>query len=220
MHVFESIRRLKPEEGFSDKWPAFILRKKKGVFISLSPMLHEKVSHPLHSSSFINMPVDSLTREFTSILVDEDTINQVGCSFIYLPDEISGKINIPKGFKLKGIKIGENTSGSTYVPNESINEGTAFGIYEDDKLVSWAEATPLPTRTDETGIMLIGIETESRYRGKGFAKACLKVVTKKVLEINKIPLYFCSIKNIASQKTVLSCGYKIYGEMYRARKKK
>jgi len=109
--------------------------------------------------------------------------------------------------------IQEMTGSSKYgCPEESLVDGTAFGVIADGKLVSLASVVPTPDATSKYGLSWPGVETLPEYRRRGYAKAAVSGVTETLLARDIIPVYSCSVTNIASANTAQSVGYQLYGE--------
>jgi len=85
-----------------------------------------------------------------------------------------------------------------------------YAIKMKDKTVSRAYAHQTGEYQDI--VADIGVETSKRYRRKGYARACVNAVARKVIENGGESLYKCAPDNIASIHTALSAGYKPYGK--------
>jgi predicted GNAT family acetyltransferase len=109
--------------------------------------------------------------------------------------------------------IQEMTGSSNYgCPEESLRDGTAFGVVVDGKLVSLASVVPTPEATSNYRLAWPGVETVPEYRRRGYGKAVVSAVTETLLSRDITPVYSCSVTNIASAKTAKSVGYQLYGE--------
>ncbi len=84
--------------------------------------------------------------------------------------------------------------------------GVARGVVCDGKVVSWAVAR-LP---DEAGVRHITVETDPRYRRRGFAKACLQALLQ---DVDAPLLYLCDSRNKHSARAALSAGFVLIGTM-------
>jgi hypothetical protein len=133
-------------------------------------------------------------------------------SFLFVPGGVPAQPALSPDCAIRPITMSEKP---IHVPLESIEAGTTVGLFVDDALVSWVEATPLPTVTEHFGVMLVGIETMEGFRHRGYASAVLGELTRRMLDMGRVPLYACAQNNVASQRTALSCGYMRYGECYR-----
>ena len=60
----------------------------------------------------------------------------------------------------------------------------------------------------------LAVETLPEFRGKGYAKAVLCDMARKVIEMGKLPTYRASCFNKASIATALSCGFTEIGKEY------
>jgi predicted GNAT family acetyltransferase len=157
----------------------------------------------------------TLAAALRDIVASQHTVQYAGHSLLFIPAveaSASASDTLPDRAVVRPITPQEKPSN---VPEQSVEAGTAFGIFMDDILVSWAEATPLPTVTSRFGVMLVGIETAEGFRQRGFARAGLTALTVRVISMGRVPLYSCAQHNVASQRTALSCGYRLYGESIR-----
>jgi hypothetical protein len=148
-------------------------------------------------------------------------IRYAGRSLLFIPACEPPLPAPPDGYTIRPLSRSDNTTGpgGAFVPFESIDAGTAFGAFTGgsagDVLASWAEATPLPTVTPQFGVALVGIETAAEHRRRSLARAVLAALTRRVLDLGRVPLYSCAASNVASQRTALSCGYALYAEAIR-----
>ncbi|MBR5514629.1 MAG: GNAT family N-acetyltransferase [Clostridia bacterium] len=86
-------------------------------------------------------------------------------------------------------------------------------IVENGRIVSIAAANYFIEEDDDE--VELAVETLPEYRGKGYAKAVLCDMIKKVFAMGKYPTYRVSCFNKASVKTVESCGFRQIGkELY------
>lgn len=67
---------------------------------------------------------------------------------------------------------------------------------------------------DDEDEVELAVETIRRYRGRGYGKAVLCDMVKKVFMMGKYPTYRVSCFNEASIRTVESCGFKPVGKEY------
>lgn len=67
---------------------------------------------------------------------------------------------------------------------------------------------------DEDDEVELAVETLPEFRGKGYAKAVLCDMARKVIEMKKTPTYRVSCFNKASIATALSCGFNEIGKEY------
>lgn len=92
------------------------------------------------------------------------------------------------------------------------NGEPASVIVESGEIVSIAAANYF-IEEDEDEVEL-AVETIKGYRGRGYAKAVLCDMVKKVFAMGKYPSYRVSCFNEASIRTVESCGFKAAGKEY------
>ena len=100
-------------------------------------------------------------------------------------------------------------------PIESIQDGTAFGVIVDGKIVSRSSTIPTPNATKKFGLVWLGVETLPEYRRRGYAKAVVSGTTETILSRGQIPVYDHATWNKASENTAKSLGYQFYGESLR-----
>lgn len=215
--VIETERRGRPEEGFSDAWPLLALKKGSRCWVSASATALSTLPMAMRNSLRGTQQEFALHSAIVADLRDAKGIFDKLSAYIFLPTIVPLAPYLAGRIKLQLIRESVQLWKGGIIPEESIKDGTAFGVYLDDQLVSWAEATPLPTITGQFGVMLVGIETHPEHRGKGYAKAALACLTQEVCKRDMTPIYFCGKHNKASQKTVLACGYSLYGEWWRFR---
>lgn len=92
------------------------------------------------------------------------------------------------------------------------NGEPASVIVIDGRIASIAAANYF-IEEDEDEVEL-AVETLIGYRGKGYGKAVLCDMVKKVFAMGKYPTYRVSCCNDASVRTVESCGFKLAGKEY------
>jgi GNAT superfamily N-acetyltransferase len=211
-----SERRFQPEEGYGMPWGVVVLRRKNSWWISSLP-----------SVAGVILPLLDPSQEPKSGFSDKliEGIEQVLCSrgvevkshphaLCFIPADFTSVSCV--GVDIRSISESDDVSKFGYgIPVDSIDFGSAFGAFVDEDIIGYAEATPLPTVTDNFGIMPVGIEVIEKYRRQGIAHSLLATLTNHILSIGKLPWYHCSATNIASQKTAESCGYVQYGEFVR-----
>lgn len=200
-------RRSRREEGFGDVWPLLAFRENGCCRVSISPMALAGLTSG-SQEDYANELIRNLrnTPSFFGVLP----------SLVFLPAASLPSPSLPEGISIRQIREQPPSWAEGKIPQTSIEAGTAFGVCADGEIVSWAEATPL-TVTGQFGVTLVGIETHSSYRHKGYARAVLVHLTREVCERGLTPVYFCSSRNEASQKTAMAGGYSLYGEWWRIR---
>ncbi len=95
----------------------------------------------------------------------------------------------------------------------NIADGCAFGVFQNDKVVSEASAPHIGVMQDR--IEEPGPDTLPEYRRRGYAKAVLSHTTKAILELDRVPIYRLSKANLASLRTAQSVGYRRIAETVR-----
>lgn len=100
--------------------------------------------------------------------------------------------------------IYENSDYKEYIPMEYIRDriqkGASSGIYNSNNLVAWA------ITQDDGALGFLHVLTE--YRLKGYARAIVKDLVKKVRAQGNIPFVHIEEKNYKSMKLTLSLGFK------------
>jgi len=100
--------------------------------------------------------------------------------------------------------------GDINFPDHCIPNGIAYGVIENDKIVSVAYAHKTGEYQDI--VADIGVETSKDFRRKGYARECVNSVARHVINKGGESVYKCSPANTASIHTALSAGYKPYGK--------
>jgi hypothetical protein len=212
LHVTECARRLASEEGYGGAWPAYVLKQGMEWWLSIAPGLPASIPSVVERAYATGRYDSTLASELSAALLPICTIRYGGHALLFIPSQAPEPIVLPAGCVVRPITMPEKPRN---VPDESVEAGTAFGVFVDGTLVCWAEATPLPTVTPQFGVTLVGIETAEGYRRRGFAHVALTALTRYVLDMGNVPLYSCASTNLASQRTALSCGYRLYAESIR-----
>jgi hypothetical protein len=194
-------------------WPVLLLGTRKSWWLSLAPGLLNDLHQVIETMCEDSLAGYAITHRLRSELPVAYLNNaRWQSSLLFAPSEVPRQHALPPDCAIRPITMAEKP---IYVPQESVAAGTTIGLFVDGVLASWVEATPLPTVTELFGVMLIGIETREGFRQRGYARAVLAELTRRVLAMGKVPLYSCAQTNMASQRTALSCGYTRYGECYR-----
>ncbi len=216
LYAGESHRRLERWEGYGSVWPVLLLRKGNRWWLSVAPGLLDAVLPVVQAAYAGDGFVTALADVMGKALSGRLDIGVAHRSHQYVPARETPRIDVPEGYTIQPVTPAQKPPN---IPDESVAAGTALGAYidGDGTPVSWVEATPLPTATPRYGVMLVGIETQEGHRRRGLAKALLAELTRRVLDMGRVPLYSCSTTNIASQRTALACGYRLYGETLRLR---
>lgn len=223
IHVVTSERRLQREEGYGLVFAFWMLFSYDRCVISVRPDLKESIEKIVRDASDAKK---LFTAEYKT-RIDET------CRSI-LPGNIAGRLRQSQSygfyvnkehfrpFAVPGCRrlteddreLIQVMAGSNiyFCPEESLQDGTAFGVIKDGKLVSFASVVPTPEATSRYGLSWPGVETLPEYRRRGYAKAVVSGVTETLLARGIIPAYSCSVTNIASANTAQSVGYQLYGE--------
>jgi len=84
--------------------------------------------------------------------------------------------------------------------------GLAFGIFENNKLVSATDKPDMPYMANK--VQEVGINTLPEYRGKGYSKSAILACIKAIIEEGKCPQWSCATNNTISEKLAYEVGYK------------
>lgn len=110
------------------------------------------------------------------------------------------RVFVPGNVSLPAIPVVEVTDDMRVSGRIRMPKGIARGVMADGVVVAWAVAR-LP---DENGVRHITVETDVRYRRKGYATACIQALVRDVKE----PLlYRFEEGNVKSAKTALRAGF-------------
>jgi len=224
--VFASERRLKNEEGYGVTFPFWMLYSENRYIISIRPDLLDLVSALVRSESDARalfnedggIVVESWCR---SVLPKDDAkkLRRIHSLEHYVDKEYFRPFNIPECRRLisDDYKLIEKMSeiSDFSCPDECIEDGTAFGVFVDEKLVARSTTIPTPKVTGKYHLVWMGVETLAEYRRRGYAKAVVSGTTEALLSRELVPVYNHAVWNIASRNTANSLGYKLYGETLR-----
>ncbi len=125
----------------------------------------------------------------------------------YLPDDIEILPNKYKNVKLTkedAPVVFNNSTYQEYISEEYVKEqiqkGISAGIYEDNKLVSWAI-------TQDDGAIGF-LHTLKDYRKKGYAKSVTISIIEKLRNTGKLPFAYVEETNKESINILLKLGFK------------
>ena len=223
IHVVASERRLRKEEGYGVVFAFWLLLSYDRCVISVRPDLKESIEQIVEDAAdakeFFTEKYRNRIDEVCRTTVPPDIAERLRPSQsygFYIDKEHFRPFAVPGCRRLTEDDrelIQEMTGSSEYgCPEESIQDGTAFGVIKDSKLVSLASVVPTPEATSKYGLSWPGVETLPEYRRRGHAKSVVSGVTETLLSRDIIPVYSCSVTNIASANTARSVGYQLYGE--------
>jgi hypothetical protein len=227
VRIVLSERRLIREEGYGVVFPFFLLHSGCRSVISVRPDLVEPVSEIVHDISdalalFKNTDALSIVEFWCKDVICTETAGGPKWShnFVYYVDsEHFRPFTIPECRRLNPDDhdlIEEMNQISEFgCPEESIKDGTAFGVIVDGKLVARSSTTPTPNATAKYGLVWISVETLPEYRHRGYAKAVVSGTTETILSRGQIPVSVYATWNKASENTLKSLGYQLYGEVLR-----
>ncbi|MDY4609824.1 MAG: GNAT family N-acetyltransferase [Sphaerochaetaceae bacterium] len=128
------------------------------------------------------------------------------------PSPLLGARPLPEGFVCREIGGGlfERLAGKV-VPSmywrsasEFLEKGKGFCILRDGKAAAWSFSSAVSH--DETDI---GVETDERFRGCGFATAVARRMIQYVLQEGRLPVWQCQVSNAGSHRTAERLGFQI-----------
>jgi len=221
--VVASERRLQKEEGYGVVFAFWLLLTYDRCVISVRPDLKESIEEIVIDASdareFFTEEYKTRIDETCRSIVPKEIAERLWLSqsFNFYVDKAHFRpSNVPGSRRVSeddGDLIREMTGSSKYgCPEESLKDGTVFGVIADGKLVSLASVVPTPDATGKYGLAWPGVETLPDYRRRGYAKGVVSGVTGTLLSRDIITVYSCSVTNIASANTARSVGYQLYGE--------
>lgn len=226
IRVVPSEHRLCQGEGYGVIFPLLLLHSSCRYILSVRPDLLEIVSAVVRDAS----DAEALFREDAltiieswcrDIIPDED-IKRLRWSHSlthYVDKEHFRPFTVPGCKRLRSEDcnlIEEMSQRSDFgCPEENIQDGIAFGVIIDDKLISRSSAIPTPVATKKFGLVWLGVETLPEYRRRGYAKAVVSGTTDTILSREQTPVYDHATWNKASGNTAKALGYQLYGEILR-----
>ena len=92
----------------------------------------------------------------------------------------------------------------------NIEDGIAFGVFQNGVLVSAADASLIAHMQDE--VEEPGVDTLPDYRRRGYGKAVVSQTTRRILEIGRVPIYRCNARNEPSVRLALAVGYQKHAD--------
>ena len=84
-----------------------------------------------------------------------------------------------------------------------IEQGTIAGAVVDGRIVSTAQSAAITGRYAD-----IGVGTDERWRGRGFATAAASIVARRIQETGRTPVWSCGEDNMASLRVARKLGFK------------
>jgi hypothetical protein len=226
VRVVDSERRLKHEEGYGIIFPFLMLHSEGRYIISVRPDLLDLVSALVRNESDAQM----LFKEDVGVVVESwcrsvlpiNTANKLKRSHsfeLYVDREHFRSFNLLECRRINTddneLMEEMNKESDFWCPEECIQDGTAFGVVVDGKLVARSNTIITPEATRKYKLVWMGVETLSEYRRRGYAKAVISGTTETLLSRGLTPIYDHATWNIASGNTAKSLGYQFYGETLR-----
>jgi RimJ/RimL family protein N-acetyltransferase len=88
-----------------------------------------------------------------------------------------------------------------------LDHWAVFGVFEQERLVSVVSMYPW----DHTAIADLGVLTLPGFRGKGYAKALVRSISRHALSLGHQPQYRCQLDNSASNALAQASGLSLFG---------
>ena len=96
-----------------------------------------------------------------------------------------------------------------YYENRLAKLGLAWGVFEDDIMVSATDAGSIPYLSDV--IVEPGIMTHPEYRKRGYARLVCSSVLRHILDLGLTPVWSCGMDNTASARLAKCLGFAEFG---------
>ncbi len=125
--------------------------------------------------------------------------NGTPCTMNTEPEPIS-----PKNYELMRGRI--VPTFSWHSKDAFFRNGFGYFLVEDGQMAACAFSSGI-----SRDYVDIGVETEEKYRGKGYGKLVATAMIKETLRRGKIPVWGCDTRNEASMKLAMSVGFEITG---------
>ena len=223
IHVVASERRFRKEEGFGVVFAFWMLLSYDRCVISVRPDLKEPIEEIVNDAAdakelFTEKYRNRIDEACRSILSADivDRLRPSQSYGFYINQEHFRHFTVPGCRRLSEDDrdmIREMTASSEYgCPEESLQDGTAFVVIMDGKLVSLASVVSTPYATSKYRLSWPGVETLPECRRLGYGKSVVSGVTETLLSRGITPVYSCSVANTASANTARSVGFQLYGE--------
>jgi hypothetical protein len=90
--------------------------------------------------------------------------------------------------------------------SRNISDGIAYAVFRDGRMVS-ASSAPAIAHMQEK-VEEVGVDTHRDYRNLGYGRSVLSHMTKAILDLDRVPIYRLSNKNLASLRIAESVGYR------------
>jgi GNAT superfamily N-acetyltransferase len=88
-----------------------------------------------------------------------------------------------------------------------LDHWAVFGVFEQERLVSAASMYPW----DSAAIADLGVLTLPGWRGKGYARALVRSISRHALGLAHQPQYRCQLDNSASTALARAAGFSLFG---------
>ena len=214
----ESSERDKKQDGYPHIFDVYTYKTDNQVIISYSKRLTDKmlsIKQKIHckmtSDEIANIMKSIFNTDIKRSIVfyyDKPLNNIDKSNVIKLRDTDYPKYE--EAFKLQYPNVETDSWLEEYYHNITKNE-MAFGIFQNDKLVSVTDAPDIPYMQDE--IREIGINTLVKYRCRSYAKSVVSACIESIIKNGKCPHWYCDVSNIGSQKVAYGAGFKKLAEI-------
>ena len=179
---------------------------KDGIATVLREKGNEQVIWNEELGERLKTPINAVLQQKGLLPVNRTITNKVfACN-----GELLCSHPIPECRRLTDAALGR--AEGIYVPDECLAKGTAFGFIQDGLIVSVAYAHQSGIMTDQ--VADIGVETTSRCRRKGFAKAAVSALVADFTSRGGEARYGCHPDNTASMATARCVGFVPYAESF------
>lgn len=212
-----SAKRNMRQAGYSMIFSLYCFITKKGVILSYSPSLENRIPLLLKDLE------TNTTPDVVETAIEAIFGKQPGSSNKYFFTELPESIDTSSARQLLLQDFDEYrqffyAQHSTVKQDNvwlckyfrgMVNKGYCFAVSVDDQLVCVTDAPDIPYMSDI--IVEPGINTLAGYRKKGFAKIAVGALIKYLLSIKKVPIWSCGSSNTASAHLAESLGYRKLG---------
>jgi len=223
IRVVGSERRLRREEGYGAIFPFWLLLARERCLISVRPDLEEPVQKIVRDAP----DARELFEEEYAVLIEEalrkvlarDLLERLRRSHSlgfyatqehFRPFTVSGCRRLTS--EDRALVEEMDDVGVYGCPEESVQDGTAFGVVVDGQLVARSSVVPTPEMTAKYRLAWPGVETLPEHRRRGYARAVVAGTTETLLARGITPAYDCAVANVGSANTARSVGYRLYSE--------
>lgn len=146
--------------------------------------------------------------------VYEDESIMRGNRYIFSFEKECKKMIVPEGCQICQITDENyNLISGNIIPSfswenreEFLQKGFGFCLMKGNEVLACAFSAGISEEFVD-----IGIETNEKYRGNGYAKIVAAAMVEKILKQGKIPMWACDIRNEGSMRVARAVGFQIEG---------